>query len=157
MKSKIFTFAAVLLLVLAASAQDADVLGNWIAKTPYRPAMSETVFSQAKSQIIFSRAVGETVFSFMPNGTRLIGTVSFPEGKAAISEGKIMGDKISFVVAGDPSANGMTMGYKGKIGLNEIKFTRTAKDGSGQPLEFTARREFLRHNDYIPQPVPLPR
>ena len=143
MKGKFLSFGTVFLMILVSSARPADILGTWIARISFFPE------------------IGETVFSFKAEGETLTGTVSFPRGQAAISEGKMHGNEISFFVVGDPGVNGMTAEYKGKVGLNEIKFTRTPKDGTGQALEFIAKREFLRHNDYIQRqivsPVPPPR
>lgn len=138
MKSKVLSFGAVFALILFSSAFAADILGNWIAKIPDNWRMAETVFS------------------FKVEGTKLIGTVSDSQGKTAISEGEINGDEISFVVIGSAGGNGATLVYKGKVGLNDIKFTRALKDGTGQPLEFIATREFLRHNDYIPRQISAP-
>jgi hypothetical protein len=138
MKSKILFFGAAFLLFLFARGWAADILGNWIANIPDNYGKVETVFS------------------FRVDGTRLTGTVSGPQGKSAIREGEVNGDEISFTVIAGPSESGLTLEYKGKVSLNEIQFTRQPKDGSGQPQEFIAKREFLRHNDYIQRPVRAP-
>jgi hypothetical protein len=149
MKSKVLFSAAALLLVLSAKGWTADILGNWIAQIPGGRTTGGTVIQ------IWS-IPGETVFSFKANGTKLTGTVSDPHGETAIREGEIHGDEISFIVIGGAAENGITFLYKGKVGLNEIEFTRKPKDGTEPKQEFIARREFLRHNDYIPRPVMAP-
>jgi hypothetical protein len=138
MKSKVLFLGAAFLLVLFINGWAADLLGNWIAKISGRPWAVESVFS------------------FKVDGTKLTGTVSDSRGKTAISEGEINGDEISFTVVGGDAEDGLALEYKGKVGLNEIQFTRKPKDGTGQPQEFVAKREFLRHNDYIQRPVTVP-
>jgi hypothetical protein len=158
MKRKILFLGAAFLLILFAQGREADIIGNWIAKIPASQGAVNTAFTfeAAREYVEMITARGETVFSFKVNGKRLEGTVSDPQGKTAISEGEINGDDISFVVSGNANGNGITLAYRGKIGLNEIKFTREPKDGTGRPQEFIATREFLRHNDYIPRPVSIP-
>jgi hypothetical protein len=100
--------------------------------------------------------MSEIVFSFKVDGTNLAGTVSGPRGKAAIRDGVIDGDKILFTVIDNADDNGVAFVYEGTVGLNEIQFTRKPKDGTGQPQELIAKREFLRHNDYIQRPLSVP-
>jgi hypothetical protein len=151
MKSKVLSFGMVFSLVLLSSAWAADILGTWIAKIPEGSGTIEPLR-------LFQDSLGmvETTFSFKAAGTKLTGTVSDLQGKTAISEGEINGDEISFVAMGKVGGNRIALVYKGKVGLNEINFTRAPKDGTGQPLEFIATREFLRHNDYIPRPISVP-
>jgi len=138
MKSKILFLGAAFLLILAIEGWAADLPGTWIAKIPSGWWMNEIVFS------------------FKVDGTNLTGTVSGPRGKAAISDGAIDGDTITFTVVGGADDNGMTFVYKGTVSLNEIQFTRKPKDGPGYTQELIAKREFLRHNDYIQRPVTVP-
>jgi len=86
----------------------------------------------------------------------LTGTVSGPQGRFVINDGKIRGDKIYFVVIHNSAGKEWKVVYKGKVSLNEIKFTREFQGVKMEPLEFIARREFLRHNDYIPRPIRVP-
>jgi hypothetical protein len=135
MKSKTFSFGAAFLLFFCANGLAADILGNWIAKIP--------------SGLVWF----ETVLSFKPDGTKLSGTITNACGATKIREGEINGDEIKFIAEGSGRDDGITFIYKGKIGLNEIQFTRQRKDGTGQSQSFIAAREFLRHNDYIQRPA----
>ena len=129
MKNKILLIGAVVLLTLLTSVWGADIIGDWIAQVPSR------------------QGTVETVFTFRGHGTELTGTVSDPQGETAISEGKINGDEISFVVVSSLGGNEVKLVYKGKVSLNEIKFTREEQGGMGQPQEFIAKREFQRNGD----------
>ncbi len=141
------------MLVLILPVYAADIFGRWIARVPDTQALGplET----------FAGMLGETVFDFKVDGTKLAGTVTYPRGKAAISEGKIDGDEISFVVKRDIEGKEIKIIYKGNAGLNEISFTSEVQGESGKRQEFTAKREFRRHNDLPLQrtiaPVPPPK
>jgi hypothetical protein len=101
--------------------------------------------------------LGETIFSFKVDGTKSTGTVSNPQGETAISDGKMDGDEISFVVViRSFGGNERKLIYKGKVGLNEIKFTREVEGGMRQPQEFIARREFQRNGDLPVQKIRTP-
>jgi hypothetical protein len=133
MKSRGVLIAAMLLLVMVAAAWAADVTGKWIAQIPGRGGQA-----------------AETTFNFKVTGTDLTGTVSAPQGDQEISEGKVTGDEISFVVKMDMRGNEIKMLYKGKVSGDEIKFERTregaaagggaGRGGGGQPMEFTAKK-----------------
>lgn len=157
MKSKVLFFGAAFLPILFMYGGDADILGNWIAKLPesHNTYLTPHPNGTDPSKLAFHR-ISETVFFFKADGKKLTGTVSGPDGKFAISEGEINGDEISFIVVGGAADHGMTMEYKGKVGLNEIQFTRKPKDRAGESEKFVARREFLRHNDYIPRQLSVP-
>jgi hypothetical protein len=143
MKNKILLTGIVVLLALPTSAWAADILGNWIAHwLPWQG----TVETLAWVPIL----VNETVFSFKVDGTKLTGKVTNSQGETAISEGKIDGDEISFVVIRSLGGNEMKLVYKGKVDLNEIKFTCEAQSGMGQLQEFVAKREFQRNNGFLP-------
>jgi hypothetical protein len=129
MKSKVILIGAIFTLVLPASLWATDIRGNWIAEMPS------------------TQGTTETVFSFKMDGTKVTGTVSDPQGESAISEGKIDGDWISFVVARGSGKDETKLVYRGAVSLNEIKFTLKVEGGTGQPQKFTARREFPRNGD----------
>jgi len=135
MKPKILLIGAILAFVLPMSLRAVDIRGNWIAEIPNTDG---TV---------------ETVFSFEADGTKLTGTVSDPQNETAISEGKIDGDKISFILIRGSGKDEIKLMYAGTVSLNEIKFTLKVQGGTGQPQEFKARREFPRNGDI---PVKLP-
>lgn len=157
MKSKALFFGAAFLPILFLYGGDADILGNWIARLPedHETHLSYYQDGTSPARLAFHR-IPETVFSFKADGKKLTGTVSGPDGKIAISEGEINGDEISFIVAGGAADHGMTMEYRGKVGLNEIRFTRKPRDRAGESEKFVATREFLRHNDYIPRQLTVP-
>jgi len=142
MKNKILLIGPILFMVLQASVWAADIVGNWTAHEP--PSRHGTILTD------FSAALSETVFSFKVDGTKLAGTISDSEGKTAITEGRINGDEISFSVVRNFDGNAMKLVYKGKVELNEIKFTREAQGGKGQQQEFVAKREFQRNNGFVP-------
>ena len=105
----------------------ADIDGKWTAQVPGR------------------NGTMETTFTFKAEGEKLTGSVSGRNGDTAISEGKISGSDISFVVVREMQGNTFKMVYKGKLAGGEIKFTRTF-DGAGPggnappPVEFTAKK-----------------
>lgn len=129
MKNKIVSIGAVVLLALLASVWAADIRGKWFV------------------QMLGRQGKTETTFNFRVDGTKLTGTVTDPQGETAISDGKINGDEISFVVIRSFGGKEMKLVYKGKVALNEIKFTREVQSGMGQPQEFVAKREFQRNGD----------
>ena len=128
MKNRLLSIGTVILMVLLTSVWAADITGSWIAKMP---TQNETV---------------GTTFYFKVTGTKLTGTVRDSQGETAISEGKIEGDEISFIVIRSFGGNDMQEAYKGEIGIDEIKFTRQVR-GMGQPQTFIAKREFQRNGD----------
>jgi hypothetical protein len=118
------TLALLALCVISAVA--ADVSGKWVAQIPGRDG-----------------ATMERVFTFKVNGATLTGTISTQRGEQEISEGKVAGDEISFVVVRKVQEREMKTTYKGKVSGNEIKFTSTmpGRDGGeGRTQEFTAKR-----------------
>jgi len=138
MKNKILS-VGIVLLNLVASLGAVDIKGRWIAYLP---------------------AKAETIFSFKMEGTVLTGTVTNPQGEAAIRDGRIRGDEISFIVFRNFDGNKVKQLYKGKVVGDEIKFTCEMKGvvlgsglGGGQPQEFVAKREFQRNGDIPVQPL----
>ena len=129
MKTRILSIVAIALVAMLASAWAADVAGKWVAQIPGRQGTPT-----------------ETTFNFKVDGDKLTGTMSNPQGETAISEGKINGNEISFVVIRNIGGNEMKLAYKGKVAGDEIKFTCELQ-GGGQPQEFIAKREFQRNGD----------
>ena len=81
MKVKILLLGAVMLLAVVAVLA-ADVTGKWVAQMPSRQG-----------------GTSDTTFEFKVDGATLTGTMASAQGEpAAISEGKVDGDNISFVV-----------------------------------------------------------
>ncbi len=88
---------------------------------------------------------GNTMTSSMnlkADGGKLTGTVSGRNGDTDISDGKIDGDSVSFVVVREFNGNKMTQNYKGKIDGDTIHFAMTMEGGmgDGKPREFDAKR-----------------
>ena len=115
MKNVNLWVAAVLLILLAGFAGAADVTGKWVAQMQGRQGTTETVFN------------------FTVDGTKLSGTMSNPMGENAITDGKINGDEISFVVVRSFGGNEVKTVWKGKVSGDEIKFTREMQGGPGGP------------------------
>ena len=107
MRTKILLIGAVAMLALLASAWAADVTGKWVAQTPGRDG-----------------ATSETTFTLKVEGAVLTGTVTNPRGESTISEGKVNGDEISFMIVRKMGENEMKTLYKGKVSGDEITFTR---------------------------------
>lgn len=113
---------AVLLSLVATLAWAADVAGTWKAQIPGRDGTPS-----------------ETTFTFKVAGATLTGTVTTPRGESAISDGKIDGDNISFVVIRKLQDKEMKMTYKGAVSGNEIKFA-VSREGSDRTQEFVAKK-----------------
>jgi hypothetical protein len=112
----------VALALLATAALAADVSGKWTAETT-RP----------------DGQTYQTTFDFKVSGEELTGTVSGRRGDTPISEGKISGDDISFVVVRTFNEREVKMLYKGKVAGDEIKLTVTFGE-SDRSFEMTAKR-----------------
>ncbi len=105
---------AALALALVGTAPGADVTGKWVAE------------SQGM------QGPAETVFNFTVAGDTLTGTVSGRRGDSEITEGKVDGDEIRFVVVRRFGENEMKTIYTGKVAGDEITFT-IDREFSGQP------------------------
>ena len=111
-----------LLLALAIGVSAADISGKWVAQVPGRGGNAR-----------------ETTFTFKAAGASLTGSMSGMQGQeVAISDGKIDGDNISFVVKMERGGNTMVQNYTGAVAGSEIKMKRAG--GQGQPVEFVAKR-----------------
>ena len=100
----------------------ADVAGKWTAQVPSR-----------------NGGTRDQAFTFKVDGDKLTGSVSGRDGQdIAISDGKISGDTLTFVVKMDMGGNTVEQKYTGKVSGAEIQFKR--ESGQGQPREFTAKR-----------------
>jgi hypothetical protein len=112
---------AALLGAFAITAFAADVTGKWMATLEGR------------------RGPQELTFNLTQSGNSLTGTVTTQAGEQQISDGKVDGDNISFVVSFEARGNTIKQEYKGTMSGNEIKFTRSG--GRGNPVEFTAKKQ----------------
>jgi hypothetical protein len=117
MKTKTLLIGTVALLALIGSAWAADVTGKWVAQIEGRGGTTETTFD------------------FKVDGTTLTGTMASERGENEISEGKIEGDEISFVIVRSFNGNEIKLLYKGKVAGDEITFTREFQGGmmGGRP------------------------
>ena len=105
MRNKILLTTVVVLGAMLATAWGADITGKWKG--------SMDMMGQAM----------ELGFTFKADGATLTGTSIGPQGEEyPISDGKIEGDNISFVVKVTGQME-MTIKYKGKVAGEEIKLT----------------------------------
>ena len=117
-----FTFVLTLFLAVTLAASAADISGKWTAQVPGRDGQAR-----------------ETTMTFKADGEKLTGSVSGGQGREnPISEGKVSGDTVSFVVSMERGGNTMKMTYTGKISGDTIQFKR--ESGQGQAREFVAKR-----------------
>ena len=112
-----------LIVLTACFSFAADVDGNWTTEMP----------GMDGSPMVLN-------FTFKADGDKLTGTTG-PEGMGMdtpISEGKIDGKNISFVVAVDFGGMEMKMTYKGTAEGNEIKLNMDM--GMGEPMAMTLKK-----------------
>ena len=109
---------------LSLSAFAADITGTWKA--------------EFETQI----GVQKYVFTFQTDGDKLTGKAASEVGdrkrKAELLEGKVTGDTMSFVEMLNFQGNNLRIRYTGKVGANEIAFTREV--GEFAKEEFKATR-----------------
>ena len=105
MRIKILLITVVVLSAMLATAWGADITGKW------------------KGSMDMMGQSMELGFTFKADGATLTGTSIGPQGEEyPISDGKIDGDNISFVVKVTGQME-MTIKYKGKVAGEEIKLT----------------------------------
>jgi opacity protein-like surface antigen len=120
MKTRLFLTMAFALALFTTAAFAADVSGKWTAETKGRDGETRT-----------------QTFNFKQDGSKLTGSVSNPMGDREISEGKVDGDNISFVMKFERDGNEMKIPYTGKVVGNEIQFKTESPRGT---REFTAKK-----------------
>jgi opacity protein-like surface antigen len=118
MKTTLLALMALLSFSFVAAA--ADVTGKWTAEIPGRGGNTQT-----------------TTFTFKASGAKLEGTIANQRGENPISDGKVDGDKISFVQVMNFNGNEMKMNYTGTVKGDSIDFTR---EGGRGPATFTAKK-----------------
>ncbi|MBY0504982.1 MAG: hypothetical protein K2X03_13805 [Bryobacteraceae bacterium] len=110
-----------LVLALAASALfAADVTGKWVAKM-------QTPNGDTRDMVMKLKA----------DGDKLTGTVGGMRGDAEITDGKIAGDDVSWVVVRNFNGNEMRQEYKGKVSGAEMKLTVSFGE---RTMEMTAKK-----------------
>ena len=115
-----------LLGIFGVAAWAADATGKWTAQVPGRGGNTT-----------------EQTFNLKADGAKLTGTLTGgPGGEAQITDGKVSGDDISFVVMRNFGGNDVKIVFKGKVSASEIKFTRTLEglDQAPPPSEFVAKK-----------------
>ncbi len=120
MKLKLFLILTVAFALFTTGAFAADITGKWTAETKGRDGETRT-----------------QTFDLKQDGEKLTGTVSSPMGESQISDGKVDGDTVSFVVKMERNGNEMKMPYTGKVSGNEIQFKVESPRGT---REMTARK-----------------
>ena len=128
MRFRILALAVMVLGVVLATALAADISGKWVSEIQGKGGEPMSI-----------------TYTFKAEGSDLTGTMGGPMGgENPISEGKIDGDNISFVMKMSFGENEMTMKYKGKIVGAEIKLTMEMEGGmggpGGKPMEMTLKR-----------------
>ncbi|MGC8794461.1 MAG: hypothetical protein ACP5U2_13835 [Bryobacteraceae bacterium] len=126
MARRVFLVCLLLAGLGAIAAWAADVTGKWVAEVPGRQGQTM-----------------QMTFNFKQEGEKLTGTISTPRGESPISDGKVVGDQISFTQVVEFGGNQMKFLYKGKVVGHEIRFTREREGGQGpgpQAREFVAKR-----------------
>lgn len=124
-------FLATMLFVAAALA--ADVSGKWIAQiTSPSGSQSERIFMfKVSGDKLSGTIANQQVYlaTFEEKGKpKMTGTLKTQSANPQeISEGKVSGDDISFVIVGKMMGNEVRTVYTGKISGNEIVFTAETK------------------------------
>jgi hypothetical protein len=136
MKLALYTSLCTLAIGLVLFADGTRIDGNWTLQ-----------FSGGLAR----KTMGGAEFAFQADGSKLTGTANVGHGwpgKAPISDGKIEGDRISFMVYGELPANGNQypkMRFTGTIHGDQLKlsmmlFYDKEQDGEG-PTEFEGKRD----------------
>jgi hypothetical protein len=120
MKLSALVVVAFLMLCTAAPALAADVDGKWSGSVA-TPNGDVTV-----------------AFDFKADGAALTGTTTGLDGAPVpIKDGKIDGDKISFIVTLDFGGMAIDLNYSGVVSATEIKMTA---EFAGMPFEFVVKK-----------------
>ena|ERR1035441_3464077 len=112
MTRRILLATAVLCVIFAGAALAADISGNWsgTTQTGDNPVALTFVFKQ--------------------DGEKLTGTVATPSGDLPLSDGKVVGDKVSFFVTADMGGTPTKFISEGVVKGDEITIS-TKIDGGG--------------------------
>jgi hypothetical protein len=134
----------------ARKATEETATDYWDLLTPATPASARTAADNGSGKWVadvLTRIGGSqlTTFNLKVEGARLTGTVATPAGERPISEGKVSGSDISFVVVTNLRGATLKTVYKGKVGDGELQFaTQQLSSGSGPtlgpPMLFKATR-----------------
>ncbi len=106
MRTRELLVALALIGLLAMAATAATIDGKWKSEMTSPDGQTRT-----------------TNYTFKADGDKLTGTISGRQGDTPITDGKITGDDISFVVVRNFGGQERKMEYKGKVSGDEIKLT----------------------------------
>lgn len=101
------------------------------------PAFAADVTGKWKISFEMNGEKREGAMNLKVDGSKLTGTMESTRGTSEISEGKIDGDTISFVVIRNFNGNEVKISYKGKVIGDEMKLS---VDFNGNELPMTAKR-----------------
>ena len=122
MRIRLFTVLCVAALLVTFTAMAADVSGTWTGEQQGRNGPM-TVTLNLKAE-----------------GNTLNGTITGRGGETAISDGKVDGDNVSFIVTREFNGNTMKMKYSGAVSGSELKL-KMEVEGSDRPArELTLKR-----------------
>jgi hypothetical protein len=127
MRTHTALIAAILFALSAGVVSAADLTGQWKAEFM-------TYYGQSP------REVGETIFTFKHNGEELTGTVKGTALKETpIREGRVSGEKVSFVLIRNFGGRERKMTYTGTVEGDEIRF-ETSIEGFGRGVRMVAKK-----------------
>jgi hypothetical protein len=123
--TKKLLFVMTILLVASFALLAADVSGKWTFEQPGRGG------NPGRPVTITLKVDGSTLTGTMPGGDPI-----------AISDGKVDGNAISFIVKREMNGNTMITKYEGVVSGDELKLkiTRNGQDGTPMTTEVTAKR-----------------
>ena len=128
--------AAIIAALLIPIASGADLTGRWVAAT-------RTPDGQTR----------ETVFALKADGDRLSGYMSSPQGDTAISEGRVNGDDISFVIVREMGGEERKIQYTAKITADGL-LVKMPGFGDRPGRDLFAKRVSTDPPKPLPPPVP---
>lgn len=126
MQLKPFVHFGAVLLIMASMVFSEDASGEWIAETTNRDG-----------------EIARIGFDFQVNGEKLTGSVlSYPEDEIPISDGKISGNKISFILKETIGSRTLSYMYTGRVSGDVIEFEIAELGSLGIPrrVKLNARR-----------------
>ena len=128
--TKKLLFVMTILLVASFALLAADVSGKWTFEQPGRGG------NPGRPVTITLKADGSTLTGTMPAGGRGGGD------PIAISDGKVDGNNISFIVKRETQNGTMVQKYEGVVAGDELKLkiTRNGQDGTPVTTEVVAKR-----------------
>jgi hypothetical protein len=106
MKTRNIILVLAMMGIMGMVAMAASIDGKWKSEAPGRDGTPMT-----------------TTYTFKADGDKLTGTVTGRGGETAITEGKVNGDEISFVVVRNFGGEERKMQYKGKVSGDELKIS----------------------------------